>query len=136
MVEYFARAAPKWSCVPRSSEPAREARARAWERVLGGCLVPFTRAAWASAAEEAVERLVTFSEMVLPKSTKDSFYPGLGKGWEMGGYEVLVVVGFIYVGRTGGLEWGDVGKVRDVQELQVSCFQLIDAFLQLEVFLR
>ena len=74
MEEYFARAAPKWSCVPRSSEPAREARARAWERVLGGCLVPFTRAAWASAAEEAVERLVTFSEMVLPKSTKDSFY--------------------------------------------------------------
>jgi len=31
---------------------------------------------------------------------------------------------------------GNVGNVRDVQELQVSCFQLIDAFLQLEVFLR
>jgi len=32
--------------------------------------------------------------------------------------------------------WGDVGKVRDVQEFQVCCFQLIDAFLQLEIFLR
>ena len=73
MAEYLARAAPKWSCEPRSSEPAREARARAWESVFGGCLVPFTRAAWASAADEAAERLVTFSEMVLPRSTNDSF---------------------------------------------------------------
>jgi hypothetical protein len=72
--------------------------------------VPFTRAAWASAAEEAVERLVTFSEMVLPKSTKDSFYTGLGKCWEMGSYEVLVVVGFIDVGRTGGLDEGECGE--------------------------
>lgn len=66
---------PKWSCEPRSSEPAREARARAWERVLGGCLeTGLVRAAWASAAEDAEERLVTFSEIVFPKSTKDSFY--------------------------------------------------------------
>ena len=36
--------------------------------------MPLTRAAWASAALEAEERLVTFSEIVLPKSTNDSFY--------------------------------------------------------------
>jgi hypothetical protein len=37
--------------------------------------VPLTSAAWASAALEAAERLVTFSWIVLPKSTKDSFCP-------------------------------------------------------------
>jgi hypothetical protein len=35
--------------------------------------VPLVSAAWASAAEEALERFVTFSEIVLPRSTKDSF---------------------------------------------------------------
>ena len=69
---------PKWSCEPRSSEPAKEARERAWERVLGGALeTGLVRAAWASAAEEAEERFVTFSWIVLPRSTKDSFYAGL-----------------------------------------------------------
>lgn len=75
--EYFARAVPKWSCEPRSSEPAREARARAWESVLGGCFATgLVSAAWASAAEEAEERFVTFSWIVLPRSTKDSFCEG------------------------------------------------------------
>ena len=60
--------------MPRSSEPAREARASAWERVLGGCFVAgLVSAAWASAALDAEERLDTFSEIVLPRSTKDSF---------------------------------------------------------------
>jgi hypothetical protein len=34
------------------------------------------------------------------------------------------------------LEEVDVGEVRDVQKLQVGCFQLINTFLQLEIFLR
>jgi hypothetical protein len=60
--------------VPRSSEPAREARARAWLRVLGGCLeTGFVSAAWASEADVAADTLETFSWIVLPRSTKDSF---------------------------------------------------------------
>ena len=39
----------------------------------------------------------------------------------------------LYWGLEEGRMWG---VVRDVQEFQVSCFQLIDAFLQLEIFLR
>jgi len=71
----LARAIPKWSWEPRSSEPAKEARERAWLRVLGGFFVEgLVRAAWASAAEDALDRFWTFSWMVLPRSTKDSFY--------------------------------------------------------------
>ena len=40
-------------------------------------------AAWASEAEVAEETLLTFSEIVLPKSTKDSFYKVRGLRWRV-----------------------------------------------------
>jgi hypothetical protein len=44
-------------------------------RVFGGCLeTGFVSAAWASEADVAADTLETFSWIVLPRSTKDSFY--------------------------------------------------------------
>lgn len=58
----------------RSWELAREARAIAWLKVLGCGFAEggAVRAACASPGDEAWERSVTFSEMVRPRSLKDS----------------------------------------------------------------
>jgi hypothetical protein len=52
----------------------------------------------------------------------------------MGGYEVLVVVGFICVG-SAVVSWV-IWDVRHVQEFEVSCFKLVNAFFQFKIFLR
>lgn len=58
----------------RSCELANEARAMAWLKVLGCGLADggAVMAAWASPGLEACERRVTFSEMLRPRSVKDS----------------------------------------------------------------
>lgn len=78
---YFSRAIARGSslapvgCVSTSNcDPARDARAMAWLKVLGCGLVDggAVNAAPACFGEEALERRVTLSEMDLPRSVKDS----------------------------------------------------------------
>jgi hypothetical protein len=55
-------------------EALRAVRATAWLNVLGCGFAEggATRAAWASAGEVALERRLTFSETVRPRSVTDS----------------------------------------------------------------
>jgi hypothetical protein len=63
-----------WLLCARVWEPASEARAIAWLKVLGWGFAAggAVRAAWASAGELACERRVTFSLIVRLRSLKDS----------------------------------------------------------------
>jgi hypothetical protein len=75
---YFSSALASGSSVSelcaRVCEPASEARAIAWLKVLGCGFAEggAVRAAWASAGELACERSVTLSLIVRPRSLKDS----------------------------------------------------------------
>ena len=77
---YFSRAVASGSSLePVCSEVSmcealRAVRATAWLKVLGWGFAEggATRAAWASAGEVALERRLTFSETVRPRSVTDS----------------------------------------------------------------
>jgi len=88
---------------------------------------------------------VTFSWMLLPKSTKDSFChmlvcvwrgaDGVGRGLDS--RRIHLSRSGCFVGIRKGSSWGGCeGERRDVEEFEVSKFQLIDALLQLKILLR